>query len=157
MFRRLTFAALAASAIVGALTGGAGAYSSYTSARWPNATATFYVNTGSVSDVSPSAAVSAIQTALNAWNTQSGSAIRLYYGGTTSANQLANDGVNAIFFRQASGGAIATNYTWWDGANHIVDSDIVFWDQDRTFFAGTSVFGFICLIGVGFSVAWLRM
>ena len=49
------------------------------------------------------------------------------------------DGVNAIFFRQESkGSAIASNYTWWDGGNHLVDSDIVFWDYGRVFFTGTS-------------------
>ncbi len=139
MSRRLSGSILAVLAIVGAVTGGLNAYSIYTSARWPNASATFYVNTSSVTDVAPSAAVAAIQAAMDVWNTQSGSAIRFSYGGTTSANQLANDGVNAVFFRQATNGsAIASNYTWWDGSNRIVDSDVVFWDADRTFFTGSS-------------------
>ena len=138
MSRRVSVAALAALGVVGALSAGTYAYTSYTSSRWPNAAATFYVNTGSVVDVSPSAAVAAIQVGMNAWNT-SGSAIRLSYGGTTSKNQLALDYVNAIFFRQESkGSSIASNYTYWDGAGHLIDSDIVFWDYGRLFFTGTS-------------------
>ena len=50
--------------------------------------------------------MNAIQTAMDAWNTQSGQR-SAYYGGTTPADRFANDGVNAVFFRQASGGAIA--------------------------------------------------
>jgi len=56
MSRRVSVAALAALGVVGALSAGTYAYTSYTSSRWPNAAATFYVNTGSVVDVSPSAA-----------------------------------------------------------------------------------------------------
>ena len=136
MARRLLVGALCTLGFAGALTTGALAYTSYTSARWPNARATFYLNANSAGDLSASSAANAIQTAMDVWNQQSGSAMRFYYGGTTSANQLANDGVNALFFRPGSS-SIGTNYTWWDGSNRLVDSDIVFWD-DYTFFAGTS-------------------
>ena len=135
MARRFAISALCTLGIAGALTAGAMAYTSYTSYRWPGARATFYFNANSGGDLPASSAIAALQTAMEVWNQQSGSAMRFSYGGTTNANQLANDGTNAMFFRPGSS-AIATNYTWWSGSS-LVDSDIVFWD-DHTFSAGTS-------------------
>ena len=129
---------LAVAALVGAATTGLYAWAAYTTARWVNV-ATFTLNRSSVTDVTASQAAAAIQTAMNAWNGAGVGTLLAISGGDTNVTQLANDGVNAIMFRQATNGsAIASNYTWWDGSNHIVDSDIVFWNQGRVFFTGTS-------------------
>jgi hypothetical protein len=136
MGRRI--AALVAVVVLGgAATSGLHAWAAYTSARWAG-TATFTLNRSSVTDVGASAAADAIQTAMNAWNNSGANVTLALSGGDTNASQLVNDGVNAIFFRQDGGGAIATNYTWWDGSNRIVDSDIVFWNGGRVFFTGST-------------------
>jgi plastocyanin len=129
---------LAAVALCAAATSGLHAWVAYTTSRW-SGTASFTLNRSSVTNVSASQAAAAIQTAMNAWNNTGANVTLALSGGDTNAKQLAYDGVNAIFFRQDSdGGAIATNYTWWDGNNHILDSDIVFWNAGRVFFTGTS-------------------
>jgi len=137
MGRRIP-ALLAGAALVGAAATGLHAWAAYTTARWANV-ATFTLNRSSVTDVSASQAAAAIQTAMGAWNGAGAGTLLALSGGDTNVTQLANDGVNAIMFRQATnGGAIASNYTWWDGSNHIIDSDVVFWNYGRVFFTGAS-------------------
>src|SRR5687768_14097646 len=125
MGRRIA-ALVAVVALGGAATTGLHAWAAYTLARWAG-TATFTLNRSSVTNVSASQAAAAIQTAMNAWNNAGANVTLALSGGDTNASQVANDGVNAIFFRQDSGGAIASNYTWWYD-NRIVDSDVIFWN-----------------------------
>jgi len=136
MRRHTIVAGVAAGVAVLALSAGVHAYSSY--ARWASGSATFYVNPANA-DVSTSAAISAVQTAMDVWNTQSGSAFRYQYGGTATDTATAYDNRNVILFRgTTNGSALASTYSWWNSSNQLLDSDIVFWDGAFKFFAGTS-------------------
>ena len=105
--------------------------------KWPSFPVVVFVNPAN-GDVSTTAAVTAIQTAFNAWNTQGGSPFRYQYGGTVSDTATAHDYRNVMFFRNASnGGVIATTYSWWSGSK-MLDSDVIFWDGGFKFYTGTS-------------------
>ncbi len=98
---------------------------------------TFYVNPATP-DLSRAAASAATQFALDVWN-NGGSPFRFPYGGTSSDTATGYDSRNVVIFRNASnGGAIASTYSWWDGSNRLLDSDVVVWDGAFTFFTGTS-------------------
>src|SRR5204862_2971500 len=43
----------------------------------------------------------------------------------------------------SNGSTIATTYSWWNGNNELLDSDIIFWDGGFTFFTGTSSCGVV--------------
>ena len=132
MMRPRLTALVAAAAILTAA--GVSAYSSY--AKWASATATFYVNPANA-DVSASAANTAVQYAMNVWNT-SGSSFRFQYGGTASDTATAYDNRNVVIFRNASSGSsIGTTYSWWDSSQRLLDSDIIFWDSGFKFFTGS--------------------
>jgi hypothetical protein len=104
---------------------------------WPTPSAVFYINPNNL-DVTANAAEAALQSAMNVWNTQGGSAFRFTYGGRVSDTNTAQDGRNVIIFRNASGGgAVASTYLW-SSNGVLVDADTVFWDGDYTFFTGTS-------------------
>ncbi len=104
---------------------------------WPTPSAVFYINPNNL-DVSANAAEAALQSAMNVWNTQGGSAFHYTYGGRVSDTNIAQDGRNVIVFRNASGGgAVASTYLWSQNGV-LVDADTVFWDGDYTFFTGTS-------------------
>ena len=110
------------------------AYSTY--ARWTSSPV-FLLNPANA-DVSAAAAETAIRTALDAWNTQSGSSFVGQYGGRVSDTATANDRRNVVIFRNASNGsALATTYSWWSGSS-LVDADIIFWDGAFHFFTGTT-------------------
>ena len=84
--------ALAATVLLAAATA-AVSYSSY--AKWSDARATFFVNPA-YPEVSAAAAITAVQYALNVWNTQSGTSFRYQYGGTvgdkdTSGSELTRE------------------------------------------------------------------
>ena len=131
---------LLTSLVVLAVTASSFSYSTF--ARWTSLPVTFYVNPNNA-DVSSAAAIAAVQTALNVWNT-AGSPFRYVYGGTASDTVNAYDNRNVLFFRNASNGStIATTYSWWDSSNHLLDSDIIVWDGGFTFFTGTSGCGSI--------------
>jgi len=116
-------------------------YSSY--GRWTSPPVTFYVNPANA-DVSAAAAVSAIQFAMNVWNTQGGSPFRYVYGGPASDTTNAYDNRNVVLFRNASNGSsIATTYSWWDSSSHLLDSDIIVWDGGFTFFTGDAGCGIV--------------
>ena len=126
--------ALAAIVLVAASATGH-SFSSY--AKWSSSPVTVYVNPATP-DLSPSAAIAATQAALDVWN-WGGSPFRFNYGGTSSDTGTAYDGRNVVIFRNASNGsAIASTYSWWDGSNRLVDSDVIVWDGAFTFFTGTS-------------------
>jgi hypothetical protein len=133
---RLVAAVAAAVAGAAALHTGVGAYASF--ARWGSSPVTFYVNPVNA-DVSQTAAVAALQTAMNVWGDQSGAAFRYQYGGTATDTATAMDNRNVVFFRNTTNGsAIATTYSWWNSSNQLLDSDIIFWDGGFNFFTGTS-------------------
>ena len=112
-------------------------YSYTTFARWTTVPVTFFVNPANL-DVTPAAALTALQWGMDQW-TNAGSAFSFEYGGPASDTAITLDGRNVVFFRNdSSGSAIATTYSWWDGDENLVDSDIVFWDAPFTFFTGVS-------------------
>ena len=110
-------------------------YSTY--AKWGTLEAWFYVNPLN-GDVSSSSAISALQSAMNVWNTQSGTPFRFWYAGQVGDTTTSNDKRNVIIFRHSTnGGAIASTYSWTN-SGVLVDSDIVFWDGGFKFFTGSS-------------------
>jgi len=122
--------------VVLAVTASSFTYSTF--AKWTSTPVTFWVNPVNA-DVSSSAALSAVQYAMNVWNTQGASPFRFVYGGTANDTATAYDNRNVLLFRNVSNGSIiATTYSWWDGSNHLLDSDIIVWDGTFTFYTGTS-------------------
>ena len=112
-------------------------YSYATFSRWTTVPVTIFVNPANL-DVSPAAAVTAIQWGMGQW-TNAGSAFRFDYGGTVSDAATALDGRNLAFFRNGSNGsAIATTYAWTNNNGDLLDADIIFWDASFRFFTGTS-------------------
>lgn len=131
--RLVILGAVLATAIVPAALKG---YSTYS--KW-GINPTFYLNPANQDGLSAAAVETAIQVGLDLWSTGTGSSFRGTYGGRVSDTSTANDGRNVVIFRNTSNGsAIATTYSWWDGTNTLIDSDIVFWDGGKTFFTGTS-------------------
>ena len=132
---KLVAASLTGAVVLALFAGSLQAYSTF--AKWGSNSATFYANPSN-GDVDPAAAEAAIQAGLNAWSTQAGSSFRYNYGGRVNDTSTGNDGRNVVIFRNASGGgALATTYSWWSGSS-LVDSDVIVWDGDYTFFTGTS-------------------
>jgi hypothetical protein len=126
---------LSAVALAAGLTSVAKAYTTYSS--WGTLNVPFYVNPANL-DVSASAATSAIQAGMNAWNTQSGTGFRFNYAGQVSTTSTGYDNKNIVVFRnEANGGTIASTYVWTSGGL-LRDADIVFWDGGYKFFTGSS-------------------
>jgi hypothetical protein len=135
MKRWLLAGGLAAAALLTLATVGS-SYSSY--AKWTTSPVTVYVNPTNA-DVSASAASTAVQFAMNVWNTESGSSFRFQYGGTASDTTTAYDNRNVVIFRNATNGSsIGTTYSWWDSNNRLLDSDVILWDGGFNFVTGTS-------------------
>jgi hypothetical protein len=133
-FVAASLAAVSAALIL--VSGAVHAYSSY--ASWASLPVTVFVNPSN-QDVTATAAVAAVQTAMNVWNTQPASPFRFVYGGTVSDTATAHDHRNVAFFRNVSnGGTIATTYSWWDSSGHLMDADIIFWDGGFKFYTGSS-------------------
>ena len=133
--RILTVGVLAA-AFATTLLPGTQAYTK-TGYKWPTMNVSFYVNPAN-QDVSPTAAIAAIQAGLAAWSTQAGTPFRFSYAGQVSTTTTGYDNKNIIVFRNTTnGGSIATSY-WWHSSGNLVDSDIIFWDGARKFFTGSS-------------------
>ena len=132
--RRLCVGLTAGALVAAAAT--AFSYSSY--AKWSSSPVTFYVNPASP-DLSSAAVIAGTQFALDVWNTQGRSPFRFQYGGTAHDTATAYDNRNVVILRNASsGGALASTYSWWDGSNRLLDSDIVVWDASATLYTGTS-------------------
>jgi len=109
------------------------AYVTY--ASWPSSPVLFYANPGNA-DTDATSAENALKSAMDGWNTQSGTPFRFTYVGRVNDTTTSNDHRNVIIFRNASNGsAIASTYSWYSGSS-LVDADIVFWDGSFTFFAG---------------------
>ena len=125
-------------AVVAAMTVGwpasPGAYATY--AKWANAAATVYISPANNDGLSDSAVVSALQAAMDDWNTQGASPFRFNYGGQVRDTTTGYDGRNVVLFRNGSdGNIIAYTYSWWDSSNRLLDSDIIIYDQTYTFHA----------------------
>ena len=110
-------------------------YATY--ARWETLNVPFYVNPAN-SDVALNTAISALQTGMDVWNSQSGAPFRFSYAGQANDTDDRYDNRNVILFRNGSGGAIATTYSWWTSSSDSRRCDVVFWDGDHQFFAGSS-------------------
>jgi hypothetical protein len=137
---RARIAAITAAALLALATTGS-SYSTY--AKWSSSPVTFFVNPSNA-DVSASAASTALQYAMNVWNTQSGSSFRYQYGGTVSDTATAYDNRNVVMFRNVSNGStIGTTYSWWDSNKRLLDSDVIFWSGSFTFFTGSSGCGVV--------------
>jgi len=105
--------------------------------KWDHTPVFYYVNTDNLNGLSETQVIDAVEAGALTWSSQSAANFQFQYGGTTTATANVNNGVNEVFFRDASGGSIATAYTWYVGGT-IVDSDIVFWDAAYQFFTGSS-------------------
>jgi hypothetical protein len=136
MNRIRTIAAAAITVLViGSISQDIKGYATYS--QWATLSVGMYVNPVNA-DVSESAATSALQTAMDDWNTQSGTAFRFNYAGRVSDTTTGYDNRNVILFRnESSGSTIASTYSWTSNGK-LVDSDIVIWDGGFTFFTGTS-------------------
>lgn len=110
------------------------AYASY--ASWSSANATVYINPANGDGLSDSGVVSALQAAMDDWNTQGASPFRFNYGGQVRDTTTGYDGRNVVLFRnESNGNTIAYTYSWWDASNRLLDSDIIIYDQTYTFYA----------------------
>ena len=137
MRRRRIVGVLAACAATAAVASGVHAYTTGV-AKWGSGPVTIFANPSNA-DVSADASEAALRTALNVWNTQSGSSFQFQYGGRVSDTSTINDGRNVAIFRNVSNGStLATTYTWWDGSNVLIDADVIFWDGGFKFFTGSS-------------------
>lgn len=121
------------------VTTGALAYT-LTGAKWGTSTVAYYVNPTNL-DLPTTSVIAAIRAGAEAWQTQSNANIRLEYAGITNGTTVANNGKNEIMFRNATADSgtstIATTY-WWYSSGRTTDSDMVFWDGQHRFFAGTT-------------------
>jgi len=131
-----TLAAAAAVVIVAAtIEPATEAYTTY--GKWGTLNVSFYVNPAN-SDVSQNAAISALQGAMEVWNTQSGTPFRFLYAGQVGDTTTGYDKKNVILFRKDSNGsALASTYSWASNG-YLVDSDVVYWDGGFKFFTGSS-------------------
>jgi hypothetical protein len=131
---RLFAAASTVAALAGFLALETNAYSTF--GKWGTLSVSFYVNPAN-RDVSQNAAISALQTAMNVWNSQSGTSFRFNYAGQVSTTTVGNNRKNVVLFRNTTnGGAIASTYAW-SSNGYLVDADIILWDGGWKFFTGS--------------------
>jgi uncharacterized repeat protein (TIGR01451 family) len=117
------------------------AYAFY--AKWGSSPVRFYINPVN-RDVSQAAAITAIQAGANYWVDQTNASIAFQYEGTSTATAwVKDDRQNNVFFRNEDGNALATTYSLWTSADILLDSDIIFWDLEITWYTGTTGCGAI--------------
>jgi len=134
---RAWFAAIAAAVAIGTLLTDESIAFVLSGPTWNVPDVPYYVNTASL-DLPANAVESAVRSGADTWHLQSGAALRFSFAGRSSQATTTYDSVNLVVFRNASSGsAIATTY-WWSSGSRIVDADIVFWDGEFRFFAGTT-------------------
>jgi hypothetical protein len=127
-------AAAVAAALIAISTVSPRAYASY--ASWSSPSATVYINPANGDGLSDSAVISALQAAMDDWNTQGASPFRFNYGGQVRDTTTGYDSRNVVLFRnETNGNTIAYTYSWWDASNRLLDSDIIIYDQTYTFYA----------------------
>ena len=133
--RRALIVAAAAWLAVG-IAGHAGGYV-LNGQKWASSSVPFYVNPSN-NDVTPDAAIAALDKAATTWAAQSGASVRLFLAGTTSGSTLQNNGKNEVFFRNESAGTTgASTYYYYSGGT-ITDADIKFYDGGIKFYTGTT-------------------
>src|SRR5215468_10119418 len=69
--------------------------------KWAINPVPYYVNPVN-NNVTPAAAIAALQVGASAWSLQSTANISLYYAGQATNAVLANDGMNTVFFRNTA-------------------------------------------------------
>ena len=133
-----THIAVAATAVaLAAVLSTVGTYAYTTYGHWNASQVTYYVNPANT-DVSNSAALSALADGASAWSSQSNASIALSYGGQVNDTSTGYDSRNVVIFRnESSGSTIASTYSWASGGV-LVDSDIIFHDGGWDFFTGSS-------------------
>ena len=105
--------------------------------KWPTSAVPYLVNPANA-DVTPQAALAAVQAAAAAWSLQSLADVQLQYAGPTDSTVFDYDAANRVFFsNESSGGTIAV-CQWWYIGSEIVDADIKFYDGGFKFFTGTA-------------------
>ena len=106
--------------------------------KWPTPTVTFYVNPVS-QDLPEADVIAAVKAGAAAWaQAQSGANLQPTYAGTTTGSALSRNFKNEVFFRNVSGGSLYGETQWWyDGSNHLIDFDVLFYDEVK-FFTGTA-------------------
>ena len=128
----LLIAALVAGSAIATLQG-----YSLSAYRWPTATVAYYVNPTSVY-IPASAAITAIKTAANVWNSQTNARIDLVYAGTTTGTALKLNYKNEVFLRKETyNGMAGRTYTYWNSKGQRIDSDIVFYEGGYRYFANS--------------------
>jgi hypothetical protein len=124
-------------AVAAALSSTATAYY-FEGPRWPTRQVPFFVNPVN-SDMTEDAAIASFQAAAAAWSEQTNASIELYYAGRTAGSSITNNGVNEVFFRNATSGSQAgASYYWYDGSGRLIDADMVIWDAAYKFYPGQS-------------------
>jgi hypothetical protein len=105
--------------------------------KWATANVPFYVNPAN-NDITPDAAIAALDKAATAWSSQTGASIRLFLAGTTSGSTIQKNGKNEVFFRNESSGTAAGTTIYYYSGSQIVDADIKLYDGGVRFFTGAS-------------------
>ena len=104
---------------------------------WAQSPVPYYINPANM-DVPTAAIEPAIRVGADAWRLQSGASFAFAFGGYSNQATVLNDGINLVFFRNASSGsALATTYTWFSGSR-MLEADMVFWDAGFLFFTGST-------------------
>jgi hypothetical protein len=104
---------------------------------WAQSGVPYYINAANM-DVPAAAIEPAIRAGADAWRLQSGASFAFSFAGYSNQATVVSDGINLVFFRNASSGsALATTYTWFSGSR-MLEADMVFWDAGFQFFTGAS-------------------
>ena len=112
------------------------AYTTYS--QWASQTAVVYINPANNDGLSDDAVITALRAAMDDWMTQGHSPFTFTYGGRITDTTTGYDNRNMVVFRNGSnGGMIAATYSWADGSNRLLDSDIIIYDA-----AGYSFYAF---------------
>ena len=105
--------------------------------KWSTSVVPYLVNAANT-DVTPAAALAAVQAAASAWSLQSLADVQLQYAGPTSSAVFDYDGINQVFFSPESSGSTIAVCQYWYSGSQMLDADIKFYDGGFTFFTGTS-------------------
>ena len=127
--RPFKIAALVAVGAIAIVVGSAtpGAYSTY--AKWASGNAIVYISPANHDGLSADAVITALRAAMDDWMTQGHSPFTFTYGGRVNDTTTGYDNRNVVLFRnESNGGMIAATYSWADGSNHLLDSDIIIYD-----------------------------
>jgi hypothetical protein len=117
--------------------GGGSIGAAFLGGAWPTSPVRYVIDPTNA-DVPADAALTAILVGASAWTTQAAPHIAMEFTVGTGGGVLAKNGRNDVFFRPASSGSlIAGTYYWFDANQHLVDTDIEFYDLSIRFYAGS--------------------